>query len=77
MNDTLLPLAVWLQLAVGGARDRLTDLWAHRSDDDGIDEAVTKMIWLAIGIVVALAGAAFFLTTFNSAKDSVPDPVGP
>lgn len=77
MNDSLLPLAVWLQLALGDTRSTLAALWTHRHDDDGIDEAVTKMIWLAIGIVIAIAGAAFFLATFNEAKDNVPDPVGP
>lgn len=51
--------------------------WHDRHDETGLDEAVTKMIWLAVGIVVALAATAFFVSTFNQAKDSVPDPVAP
>ena len=77
MNEQLLPLAVWVQLAYGDFRSRVFDAWAHRNDDDGVDEAVTKMIWLAVGIVVALAATAFFTSKFNQAKNSVPDPVAP
>ena len=46
-------------------------------DDDGVDEAVTKMIWLAVGIVVAIAATAFLMSTFETARDNVPDPVAP
>jgi len=77
MSEQLLPVAVWVQVAIGGIRARVRDEWAARHEDDGIDEAVTKMIWLAVGIGVALAATAFFLNTFNDAKDSVPDPVAP
>ena len=35
------------------------------------------MIWLAVGIVVALAATAFFMSTFETAKSNVPDPVAP
>lgn len=77
MNEQLLPLAVWMQVALGTVRSRSRDAWAARHDEDGIDEAVTKMIWLAVGIVVALAATAFFLSTFNKAKATVPDPVSP
>jgi hypothetical protein len=35
------------------------------------------MIWLAVGIVVALAATAFFVSKFNQAKSNVPDPVAP
>lgn len=77
MNEQLLPLAVWIQVAYGTVRMRAREAWVSRGDDEGIDEAVTKMIWLAVGIVVALAATAFFLSTFNKAKDTVPDPVAP
>lgn len=77
MNEQLLPMAVWLQVAYGTVCHRARAAWDERHEEDGIDEAVTKMIWLAVGIVVALAATAFFLTTFNKAKDTVPDPVGP
>ncbi|MDO8362844.1 MAG: hypothetical protein Q7V88_08100 [Actinomycetota bacterium] len=75
MTEQLLPLAVWVQVAYGNLHARALDAWAARGEEDGVDEAVTKMIWLAVGIVVALAATAFFLAKFNQAKDSVPDPV--
>lgn len=77
MNEQLLPLAVWVQVAYGTVCLKAREAWVSRGDDEGIDEAVTKMIWLAVGIVVALAATAFFLSTFNKAKDTVPDPVAP
>lgn len=77
MNEHLLPLAVWMQLAYGTVQTRMRDAWEHRADDEGVDEAVTKMIWLAVGIVVALAATAFFVSKFNQAKSNVPDPVVP
>ena len=58
-----------------GVRTRVTDAWDRRADETGLDEAVTKMIWLAVGIGVAVAATAFFVGVFNTAKDSVPDPV--
>ena len=77
MNLQLLPLTVWVQVAYGTARDRVADAWTHRMDDDGVDEAVTKMIWLAVGIGVAVAATAFFITVFDTAQANVPDPVAP
>ena len=52
MNEQLLPLAVWVQMTFGSLRARAVDTWTHRHDEDGVDEAVTKMIWLAVGIVL-------------------------
>lgn len=75
MNTALLPLMVWAQLACAGARSRLAEAWAHRDDETGLDEAVTKMIWLAVGIGVAVAATAFFVGVFETARDNVPDPV--
>ncbi len=71
------PLAwrVRLHLATTDLRDRLADAWERRAEEDGIDEAVTKMIWLAVGIGVAIAATAFFLGVFETAKSNVPDPV--
>jgi heme/copper-type cytochrome/quinol oxidase subunit 2 len=77
MNQQLLPLAVWVQVAYGDVRHRAFETWAQRNEEDGVDEAVTKMIWLAVGIVVAIAATAFFMAKFNQAKDNVPDPVAP
>jgi hypothetical protein len=77
MTERLLPLAIWMQVAYGSMERRVRDAWDHRHDEDGIDEAVTKMIWLAVGIVVALAATAFFVAKYNQAKSNVPDPVTP
>lgn len=77
MNEHLLPLAIWMQLTCGEFRSRLTLAWRDRRSEDGVDEAVTKMIWLAVGIVVAIAATTFFTAKFNQAKSNVPDPVGP
>jgi len=77
MNELLLPLAVWTQVSLGELRQRAQQAWDDRADEAGIDEAVTKMIWLAAGIVVALAATAFFTTKFNQAKTRVPDPLVP
>lgn len=77
MNEILLPVAVRAQVAYGELCARARRAWAERREEDGVDEAVTKMIWLAVGIVVALAATAFFTAKFNQAKDNVPDPVSP
>ena len=75
MNTYLLPLGVRVQIAYGDVRARVVDAWDRRNDETGIDEAVTKMIWLAVGIGVAVAATAFFVGVFNTAKSNVPDPV--
>lgn len=77
MDEMLLPMAVWMQTRWAMWSDTARRAWARRADDDGMDEAVTKMIWLAVGIVVALAATAFFTAKFNQAKGGVPDPVAP
>ena len=77
MNQQLLPLAVRWHLMCSDVRTRMQDAWRARSEEDGVDEAVTKMIWLAVGIVVAIAATTFFTAKFNQARDHVPDPVGP
>jgi len=77
MNEVLLPVTVWVQVAYGGLVQRARDAWSARADESGVDEAVTKMIWLAVGIAVAVAATAFFVNVFESAKSSVPDPVAP
>lgn len=77
MYEQLLPLAVWVQVTYGEVRSRAQLAWTDRREEDGVDEAVTKMIWLAVGIVVAIAATAFFTAKFNQAKDNVPDPVSP
>ena len=77
MSDSLLPLTVWLHVTFARARDRAVAAWRERDDESGVDEAVSKMIWLAVGIGVAIAATAFFVGIFNNAKSNVPDPVAP
>lgn len=81
MTRKILPLSVQTHTIAMQWRTRLADrarhAWDDRADESGIDEAVTKMIWLAVGIVVAIAATAFFMAKFNQAKDNVPDPVAP
>jgi hypothetical protein len=74
MNEQLLPLAVWMQVMFAELRTRTREAWEHRADECGVDEAVTKMIWLAVGVGIALAATAFFTTKFNQAKAKVPTP---
>lgn len=77
MNEALLPAAVWMHVAFGALRDRATDAWHRRAEEAGVDEAVSKMIWLAVGIGVAVVATTFFISVFNTAKSGVPDPVAP
>ena len=77
MDSYLLPLGVWAQLMIGDLRARAIDAWHHRNDESGVDEAVTKMFWLAVGIGVAVVATAFFISIFNTAKSSVPNPIPP
>lgn len=77
MSQQLLPLVVRIQLTWGELCLRAREAWQGRHEEDGVDEAVTKMIWLAVGIVVAIAATTFFTSKFNQARDNVPDPVGP
>jgi hypothetical protein len=77
MNEQLLSLGVWMQVVLHRWDVGVRSAWEHRHDEDGVDEAVTKMIWLAVGIVVALAATAFVMAKFNQAKANVPDPVAP
>ena len=77
MNQLLLPLAVRAQRAGHAFGHHLRRTWNERADETGIDEAVTKMIWLAVGIGVAVAATAFFVGVFETAQANVPDPVAP
>jgi Flp pilus assembly protein TadB len=81
MNTRLLPISVQTHTVAARWRRRVSEhlraAWADRADETGIDEAVTKMIWLAVGIGVALAATAFFTGVFQTAQSNVPDPVTP
>jgi Flp pilus assembly protein TadB len=77
MHDVTLPAAVWLTVACHCGRERAKELWSRLEDDRGLDESVSKMIFLAVGVGLAIAAGLFLIQTFNSAQDSVPDPVAP
>ena len=77
MNEILLPISVHMHTLTARLRHRLATAWADRADESGIDEAVTKMIWLAVGIGVALTATVFFTGVFEQAQQNVPDPVTP
>jgi hypothetical protein len=77
MNRHLIPLSVRAHRTVSGLRAKIRRTWDERADESGLDEAVTKMIWLAVGIGVAVAATAFFITVFDTAQANVPDPVAP
>jgi hypothetical protein len=77
MNHLLLPVSVHLQIRADELRARVREAWAERADESGIDEAVTKMLWLAIGVGVAVVATTYFLSVFRSAKANVPNPVTP
>jgi hypothetical protein len=47
------------------------------SQDDGLDDSPSKLIWIAAGIALALAATVFAIAVFNDAKETVPDPVVP
>ena len=76
-STILLPISVRVHQRSSELRARVVDAWDRRADESGIDEAVTKMIWLAVGIGVAVAATAFFITVFDTAQANVPDPVAP
>jgi hypothetical protein len=77
MNQLLIPLSVRTHRAATVLGRKLRRTWDERADETGLDEAVTKMIWLAVGIGVAVAATAFFITVFDTAQANVPDPVAP
>jgi hypothetical protein len=81
MHQHLIPLGVRIRGALDHGLERidigLHKAWDERSDETGVDEAVTKMLWLAVGIGVAVAATAFFVDVFEGARANVPDPVAP
>lgn len=68
---------MWLTLAISSPVDTFTTMLDWFREDDGLDEAPSKMIYLAVGVALAIAAGVFIIAQFNSAKDSVPDPVAP
>lgn len=77
MHHLILPLCVRTRLALTDLGDRIEQAWHDRDDETGLDEAVTKMIWLGVGITVALTAGVFFTGVFETARNNVPDPIAP
>jgi Flp pilus assembly protein TadB len=81
MNHLILPLSVRVDSLRRRRRQRtelmLRRTWDERADESGLDEAVTRMVWLAVAVTVAIAATSFFIGVFNAAKAGVPDPVAP
>ena len=77
MNQLLIPLSVRAHRTWSALGTKVRRTWDERADETGLDEAVTKMIWLAVGIGVAVAATTFFITVFDTAQANVPDPVAP
>ncbi|MEN9506912.1 MAG: hypothetical protein RI958_2838 [Actinomycetota bacterium] len=81
MNHLILPLSVRVdslrRRSISSVRCRLRRTWDERADESGLDEAVTRMVWLAVAVTVAIAATSFFIGVFNAAKAGVPDPVAP
>ncbi len=77
MHDVTLPIAVWLTVIYHDTRARARRGWERFADDRGLDEATTKMIYLAVGVGLAIAATAYIVSVFNTAKASVPSPVAP
>jgi hypothetical protein len=44
------------------------------AQDDGLDDAPSKLIWIGAAVVVALAAVAVAYSVFTKAKTSLPDP---
>ena len=70
-------VAVWLTLAYQHGRERADDMWARLSDDSGVEDAPSKLIYLAVAVAVAIAAGVFIISVFNNAQTGVPDPVAP
>ncbi|MEP7114623.1 MAG: hypothetical protein ABI862_15255 [Ilumatobacteraceae bacterium] len=77
MYDVTLPIAVWLTVIFHDTRDRARQGWERFVDDRGLDEATTKMIYLAVGVGLAIAATTYIVSVFNTAKSNVPSPVAP
>lgn len=70
-------IAVWLTLTYQHGRERADDIWTRLSDDSGVEDAPSKLIYLAVAVAVAIAAGVFIISVFNNAQTGVPDPVAP
>ncbi|WP_420451662.1 hypothetical protein [Ilumatobacter sp.] len=55
----------------------LRALYDRLSDDSGVEDAPSKLIYLGVAVAVAIAAGLFIIQQFNDARDSVPDPIAP
>ena len=76
MNHYTLPLAVWLTTRYGKVRERARTVWDGLGDDDGLED-VAKLIYISVGVVLALTAAGIAFKVFANARDRIPDPVLP
>lgn len=57
-----------------GAVMALRSLRDHGRDDRGLDDAPAKLLWIAGGVVIAIAAVAFAINVFDQTKDDYQDP---
>ena len=60
-----------------GAVMTLRSLRDRSQDDRGLDDAAAKLLWIAGGVVIAIAAVAFAINVFDQTKDDYQDPVIP
>ncbi|MFN3254299.1 MAG: hypothetical protein ACE37B_01260 [Ilumatobacter sp.] len=70
-------IAVWLTLTYQHGREQADHVWARLSDESGVEDAPSKLIYLAVAVAVAIAAGLFIIGVFNDAQTGVPDPVAP
>ncbi len=70
-------IAVWLATAWIHLLDGGRTL-AHRlTDDRGVEDSPSKLIFLGVAVAIAIAAGLFIIGVFNDAQSGVPDPVAP
>jgi hypothetical protein len=72
MNQLTLPFAVWLTVAYGELRSRARSVKGRLREDDGFDD-VAKLIYLTVGVVLAIAAAGVAYKVFGKARDGIID----
>jgi hypothetical protein len=78
MNDITIPMAVWLTVTYAQMRDGATEMLKRLADDRGVDDSVSRLIWIVTGVAIALAATAVAVAVFNNASSSVnQNPVAP
>lgn len=70
-------IAVWLTVAYTRLADGTKTLGRRLTDDRGVEDSPSKLIFLAVAVAVAIAAGLFVVGVFNDAQNNVPDPVAP